>query len=214
MEPIHEKSHIECTPGICGGKPRIAGHRIRVQDIYVCHELKGLSPDEILQTYPTITLADVHAAMTYYWDHREEIDRQMKEDEEFVVSLRASLDRDLSNNSRARILQTVLRFHLDENVDQALAQALSRRGLDVTYPALIGLSGASDEQQIAFALRERRVIVTHDADFLRLASKGMSHSGLAFCHFGARTVGEMLRGLLLLSEFYESEAMLSRVEFL
>jgi uncharacterized protein (DUF433 family) len=89
MEPIREKSHIECTPGTCGGKPRIAGHRIRVQDIYVCHELKGLSPDEILQAYPTITLADVHAAMAYYWDHQEEIQRQMKEDEEFVDSLRA-----------------------------------------------------------------------------------------------------------------------------
>jgi predicted nuclease of predicted toxin-antitoxin system len=108
----------------------------------------------------------------------------------------------------------VLRFHLDENVDQALAQALSRRGLDVTYPASIGLSGASDEQQIAFALRESRMIVTHDADFLRLASKGIFHAGIAFCHFGTRTVGEMLRVLLLLSELYEPEAMLSHVEFL
>jgi predicted nuclease of predicted toxin-antitoxin system len=108
----------------------------------------------------------------------------------------------------------VLRFHLDENVDQALAQALSRRGLDVTYPASTGLSGASDEQQIAYALRERRVIITHDADFLRLASQGNLHAGIAFCHFGARTVGEMLRSLLLLSEFYEPEAMLSRVEYL
>jgi uncharacterized protein (DUF433 family) len=90
MEPINEKSHIECTPGVCGGKPRIAGHRIRVQDIYVCHELKGLSPDEILQAYPSISMADVHAALTYYWDHREEIERQMKEDEEFVASLRTT----------------------------------------------------------------------------------------------------------------------------
>ena len=29
------KPHIEITPGVCGGKPRIAGHRIRVQDIVV-----------------------------------------------------------------------------------------------------------------------------------------------------------------------------------
>ena len=32
------KEHIEITPGICGGKPRIAGHRIRVQDIVIWHE--------------------------------------------------------------------------------------------------------------------------------------------------------------------------------
>jgi predicted nuclease of predicted toxin-antitoxin system len=108
----------------------------------------------------------------------------------------------------------VLRFHLDENVDQALAQALSRRGLDVTLPSSVGLSGASDEEQIAFALRERRVIVTHDADFLRLAFQGVPHAGIAFCHFGTRTIGEMLRVLLLLSEFYEPEAILGRVEYL
>ncbi|MGO8688373.1 MAG: DUF433 domain-containing protein [Thermoguttaceae bacterium] len=89
MEPILEKAHIECTPGVCGGKPRIAGRRIRVQDIFVLHELKGLTPDGILQAYPDITLADVHAALAYYWDHREEIQRQMRADEEFVESLRA-----------------------------------------------------------------------------------------------------------------------------
>ncbi|MGD1714818.1 DUF433 domain-containing protein [Dapis sp. BLCC M172] len=40
--------HIEITPGICGGKPRIAGHRIRVEDIVICYEKMGLSPDEIV----------------------------------------------------------------------------------------------------------------------------------------------------------------------
>lgn len=89
MEPLHEKSHIESTPGVCGGKPRISGHRIRVQDIYVCHELKGMTPDEILLAYPAITLADVHAALTYYWDHQEEIQRHIKEDDQFADSLRA-----------------------------------------------------------------------------------------------------------------------------
>ncbi|MEM1172649.1 MAG: DUF433 domain-containing protein, partial [Cyanobacteria bacterium P01_H01_bin.35] len=54
--------HIEISPGICGGKPRIAGHRIRVEDIVICHEKMGLSPDEIVSQYPSITLADVYAA--------------------------------------------------------------------------------------------------------------------------------------------------------
>lgn len=47
--------HIESTPGICGGKPRIAGHRIRVEDIVVWHEKMGWSPDEIVSQSPTIT---------------------------------------------------------------------------------------------------------------------------------------------------------------
>jgi uncharacterized protein (DUF433 family) len=59
--------HIEITPGVCGGKPRIAGHRIRVQDVVVWHEQMGMSPDEIVSRYPTITLADVYAALTYWY---------------------------------------------------------------------------------------------------------------------------------------------------
>ncbi len=37
--------HIKITPGVCGGKPRIAGHRIRVQDVVVWHEQMGMSPN-------------------------------------------------------------------------------------------------------------------------------------------------------------------------
>ena len=44
--------HIEITPGVCGGKPRISGHRIKVQDIVIWHEKLGLSPDEIVSNYP------------------------------------------------------------------------------------------------------------------------------------------------------------------
>ena len=76
--------HIEITPGVCGGKPRIAGHRIRVEDIVIWHEKMGLSPDEIVSQYPTITLADVYAALAYYHDHFEEIRQQIQEDEEFA----------------------------------------------------------------------------------------------------------------------------------
>ena len=50
------REHIEITPGVCGGKPRIAGHRIKVQDIAIWHEKLGLSPDEIVSNYPTIDL--------------------------------------------------------------------------------------------------------------------------------------------------------------
>jgi predicted nuclease of predicted toxin-antitoxin system len=108
----------------------------------------------------------------------------------------------------------VLRFHLDENVDHALAEALSRRGIDVTIPVEVGLSGVSDEEHLVFTFREGRVIITHDADFLRLASQNMQHAGIVYCHFGARTIGEMLRGLLLLSEFYGLDDMRGNIEYL
>jgi uncharacterized protein (DUF433 family) len=80
--------HIECTPGVCGGRPRIAGHRIRVQDIVLWHEIQGLSADEIIADFPQITLADVYAALAYYYDHREEVRQAMKEDENLVQIMR------------------------------------------------------------------------------------------------------------------------------
>jgi uncharacterized protein (DUF433 family) len=81
-------SHIESKPGVCGGKPCIAGTRIRVQDIYVWHELQGKSADEIVSDFKHLTMADVYAALSYYWDHRDEIQKQMADDKAFAESVR------------------------------------------------------------------------------------------------------------------------------
>jgi uncharacterized protein (DUF433 family) len=88
MVPVSTE-HIEIRPGVCGGRPRIAGHRITVQNIVIWHEQMGMTPDEIAATYPTIRLADVHAALVFYHDHREEIRARMKADEEFIAEMRA-----------------------------------------------------------------------------------------------------------------------------
>jgi uncharacterized protein (DUF433 family) len=79
--------HIETTPGVTGGKPRIAGHRITVENIAIWHERLGKSVDEIAGEYD-LTLADVHAALAYYFDHRAEIDQSIREGEEFAKALR------------------------------------------------------------------------------------------------------------------------------
>jgi uncharacterized protein (DUF433 family) len=80
--------HIVVTPDICGGKPRIAGHRIKVQHVVVWHERMALSPDEVVSQHPGLTLADVHAALAYYWDHREAIDADIEADRRFAEKLR------------------------------------------------------------------------------------------------------------------------------
>lgn len=84
-ETLHQ--HIEITPGVAGGKPRIAGHRITVQDIVLWHERLGMSADEIATEY-ALTLSDVYAALTYYFDHRPEIDRAIEEGRAFADALR------------------------------------------------------------------------------------------------------------------------------
>jgi uncharacterized protein (DUF433 family) len=80
--------HIEINPNRCGGKPCVAGTRIRVWDIHIWHHLRGKAPEEIVTEFPQLSLADVHAALAYYFDHREEIERQVKEDEECVAEMK------------------------------------------------------------------------------------------------------------------------------
>ena len=79
--------HIESTPGIAGGKPRIAGHRITVENIVIWHERMGKSADEIATEYG-LTLADIYAALAYYFDRRAAIDQGIKESAAFAEALR------------------------------------------------------------------------------------------------------------------------------
>ena len=79
--------HIESTPDIAGGKPRIAGHRITVQDIVVWHQNMGKSVDEICLEHD-LGPAEVHAALAYYFDHRKEIDSSIRDSDDFIKALR------------------------------------------------------------------------------------------------------------------------------
>lgn len=80
------KSHIVRTPGVMGGRPRIDGHRIRVQDI--AHWYKtGMSPDEIATEFD-LSLGQVHSALAYYFDHIEEIRRDIEEDQKLFAAFK------------------------------------------------------------------------------------------------------------------------------
>lgn len=81
-----------------------------------------------------------------------------------------------------------IRFHLDENVSIAVANALRRRGIDVTTTPEEGLIAASDEVQLEFALSQGRVIFTQDADFLRLHETRVTHVGIAYCNQSSRSI--------------------------
>lgn len=82
--------HIEIRSNRAG-LPRayVAGTRVRVQDIYVHSEVHGQTADEIVDGFPHLTLAQVHAALAYYFDHREEIQEEIREDREFAARMKA-----------------------------------------------------------------------------------------------------------------------------
>ncbi len=81
---------ITKVPGTCGGRACLAGHRIRVADIVIWHERRGYAPDEIVAMFPGITLGDVHAALAYYFDHRDEIEADLRADEALAHQLAVS----------------------------------------------------------------------------------------------------------------------------
>ena len=97
---------IQITPGTCGGKPRIAGHRIKVQDIAIWYEDQGMTPDEIIYHYPSISLADVHAALAYYYDHLEEIRQHIREGDEFARQMASRTPSVLQEKLKARYANT------------------------------------------------------------------------------------------------------------
>jgi uncharacterized protein (DUF433 family) len=88
MSTMTLNQHIETTPGTLGGKPRIAGRRVSVQDIVVWHERMGLSADEIAAEYD-LKLAEIYAALAFYFDNREAIDEQTRQGALFADEMRS-----------------------------------------------------------------------------------------------------------------------------
>jgi len=75
---VVDAGHITVEPKVLGGKPHIAGHRIAVSHIAVWIVYQGASPGSIADEFG-LTLGEVYAALSYYYDHREEIDKSIAE---------------------------------------------------------------------------------------------------------------------------------------
>ena len=73
-------AHIVKEPGYCGGKAAIDNTRVRIANLVYLHK-QGRLPQQILETYPDLSLAQVHAALTYYYDHPDEIEETLKAEE-------------------------------------------------------------------------------------------------------------------------------------
>jgi uncharacterized protein (DUF433 family) len=85
--------HIVKIPDYCGGKAAIDKTRVRVADVVAAHQ-RGMSPEQILEAYEHLTLSQVHAALAYYYDNREEIEETFAGDEaEYARALPGQLVR-------------------------------------------------------------------------------------------------------------------------
>lgn len=106
-----------------------------------------------------------------------------------------------------------IKFYMDEHMAKAVTKGLRRRGVNVLTAAEAGMLGADDIAHLALASREERVVVTQDADFLRLHAAGVPHYGIVYAP-QQTPVGSILAGLLLIYQLLQAEEMVNRVEFL
>lgn len=106
-----------------------------------------------------------------------------------------------------------LRLYTDEHVPKAVVKGLRERGIDTLMVSDAGMLGASDEEHLAFAHTEERVVFTQDEDFLRLHASGAEHAGIVYAP-QQTAIGEMIYGLMLVAEVLDLEEMKGHLEFL
>jgi uncharacterized protein (DUF433 family) len=76
----HVGSLIAQTPGICGGRPRLAGTGVSIRRIVGWRKMGGLSCEEIADQYAHVNLAQVHAALAFYHANRDQIEAELAEE--------------------------------------------------------------------------------------------------------------------------------------
>ncbi len=74
-----EHPHIERRPGVCGGSPVIEGTRIPVRLIVGFVKNGIMTVEDIREAYPSLTLAQIYDALSYYHDHQAEIDEELRQ---------------------------------------------------------------------------------------------------------------------------------------
>src|SRR5690349_7071880 len=88
--------HIEIKNGV----PTIDGTRLKVMHL-VIDQRSGLTPEQMLEAHPFLTLAQIHSALAYYYDNREEIDQE--------IARRQTLDKQIAREAEKSPLQQKVR---------------------------------------------------------------------------------------------------------
>ncbi len=106
-----------------------------------------------------------------------------------------------------------IRYYTDEHVARAVIHGLRQRGIDVLSVPDAGMMAATDEAHLAFAFTQGRVIFTQDTDFLRLAASGALHAGVVYAPQHT-SIGDIIRGLVLIYQVLQAEDIIGQIEYL
>jgi len=144
---MENATRITVDPDIMHGKPCIKGTRISVE-LILNLLAGGMSEERILADYPDLTNEDIRACLQ-------------------------NASRLAQKNLGA--LERKVRFLADENISPRSVEFLRELGFDAVHVRDIGLKGKSSREIMAYAIREKRTLVTLDRE---LADVGSGPSGI------------------------------------
>lgn len=108
-----------------------------------------------------------------------------------------------------------MKIYADENIERSVIDGLRRRGAEVISARELGYISKPDEFHLRKASELNAVILTHDTDFLRMASRPeVDHRGIVFSHPKNVSVGHCIRGVELIATILTDEEMENHIEFL
>lgn len=89
-KPSIRHPHIVQRADYCGGEPIIEGTKFPVRSVvvYVLHQ--GLTPEELVDRFPHLGLAQIYDALSYYYDHQDAIDESIEGNREAALKLEGS----------------------------------------------------------------------------------------------------------------------------
>jgi predicted nuclease of predicted toxin-antitoxin system len=108
-----------------------------------------------------------------------------------------------------------MKVYADENIETSIIDGLRRRGITVLSAIELGHRGKSDKFHLSKAEELNAVVLTHDVDFLIMASSsGMNHRGIIFSHSKNISIGDCIRGVELIANVLSDRDMRNHIEFL
>ena len=108
-----------------------------------------------------------------------------------------------------------MKIYADENIENSIIEGLRRRKIEIVSAGELGLAGKPDEFHVKKAYEMKAVILTHDADFLRIASSPkVNHRGIIYSHPRNVSPGQCIRGVELITSILTDKEMENHIEFL
>lgn len=108
-----------------------------------------------------------------------------------------------------------MKVYADENIEQSIIEGLRRRKIEIISARELGYIGKSDVFHVKKATDSKAVVLTHDVDFLKIASRSdIRHYGIIFSHSKDISIGQCIRGVELISNILTEKEMKNHIEFL